>query len=81
MSCCGSQRAALRQNAVSSGGSPAASFRTGPLEFEYNGGGELRVVGPMTGRVYAFSGSGSRLVVDAADAPSLATVPALRPVR
>ncbi|MDE3166662.1 MAG: hypothetical protein KGN36_12725 [Acidobacteriota bacterium] len=80
MSCCGSQRAALRQGAAAAGGSPA-DYRTGPVEFEYHGGGALRIVGPMTGAVYQFPGSGSRAVVRAADVPSLAMVPLLRPIR
>lgn len=49
--------------------------------FEYYGGGALRIVGPMTGVVYLFPGSGTRVVVQAADAPSLAMVPSLRPIR
>ncbi|MBS1859989.1 MAG: hypothetical protein JST11_31760 [Acidobacteria bacterium] len=80
MSCCGSQRAAQRQGAASSGGNPAG-YRTGPVEFEYNGGGTLRIVGPMTGAVYQFPGSGTRAVVQAADVPSMAMVPSLRPIR
>ena len=81
MSCCGSQRAAMRQGGSSSGSRSAAGYSTGALEFEYNGSGDLQVVGPMTGSVYNFSGSGSRVVVQAADAPSLAMNPALRPLR
>jgi hypothetical protein len=80
MSCCGSQRAALRQGAVSGGnGSPA--YHMGALEFEYTGGGNLRIVGPMTGAIYTFAGAGARAVVQAADAPSLAMYAGLKPVR
>ena len=80
MSCCGSKRAALRN-----GGTPvasgSASYSTGALEFVYNGSGELQIVGPMTGAIYSFPGNGSRAVVQAADAPSVAMNPSLRPLR
>lgn len=81
MSCCGSQRAAMRQGAAAVGQNSAAGYSTGAMEFEYNGSGELRIAGPMTGAVYSFPGPGARAVVEAADAPSLAIIPALRPVR
>jgi hypothetical protein len=51
------------------------------VEFEYNGGGALRIVGPMTGAIYHFPGSGTRAVVQAADVPSVAMMPSLRPIR
>jgi len=79
MSCCGSKRAALR-NGSDSAGASAAGFSTGALEFEYDGNGELQVVGPMTGAIYIFAGNGSRAVVHAADAPSVAMNPSLRPL-
>ena len=81
MSCCGSQRAALRQGAVSVAGNGTTAYHTGALEFEYYGGGALRIVGPMTGAIYNFAATGSRAVVQAADAPSLAMYAGLRPVR
>jgi hypothetical protein len=80
MSCCGNKRAALR-NGGTSAASGSAGYSTGALEFEYNGSGELQVVGPMTGAIYSFPGSGSRAVVQAADAPSVAMNPSLRPLR
>ena len=51
MSCCGSQRAALRQAAVNGGGGAPAAYQTGALEFEYYGSGTLRIVGPLTGAI------------------------------
>ena len=81
MSCCGSQRAALRQGVASASGNSASAYHTGAVEFEYYGGGSLRIVGPLTGAIYDFAGSGSRAVVQAADVPSLAMHAGLRPVR
>ena len=81
MSCCGNKRAALRSGGASSGAGSAVAYSTGTLEFEYNGSGELQVVGPMTGAIYSFPGNGSRAVVQAADAPSVAMNPSLRPIR
>jgi hypothetical protein len=80
MSCCGSKRAAMRNGGTSEATGTAAAYSTGALEFEYDGSGELQVVGPMTGAIYTFSGSGSRAVVQAADAPSVAMNPSLRPI-
>jgi len=80
MSCCGNKRAALR-NGGTSAEAGSTFYSTGALEFEYNGSGELQVVGPMTGAIYSFPGNGSRAVVQAADAPSVAMNPSLRPVR
>ena len=80
MSCCGSKRAALRSGGTSAA-SGSAAYSTGALEFEYSGSGELQVVGPMTGAIYSFPGNGSRAVVQAADAPSVAMNPSLRPLR
>lgn len=81
MSCCGNQRAAMRHDIA--GGAPVDSRRATPneTEFEYQGQGQLVVTGPMTGRVYRFSGSGARVLVHGLDAPSLVSVPALRALR
>ena len=81
MSCCGSQRAAMRQGAMSPSRGGASNWTPGSLEFEYNGNGELRITGPMTGSVYVFAGSGSRAVVHSADVASLAQAPNLRHLR
>ena len=80
MSCCGNKRAALRNGGTSAGAGSPAGYSTGALEFEYNGSGELQVIGPMTGAIYNFPGNGSRAVVQAADAPSVAMNPSLRPI-
>jgi hypothetical protein len=81
MSCCGSQRAAMRQGSMPSGRSASSNWTPGSLEFEYNGTGELRITGPMTGSVYVFAGNGSRAVVHSADVASLTQIPNLRPRR
>jgi len=80
MSCCGNKRAALRNGGTPAGATLPAEYSTGALEFEYNGSGELQVIGPMTGAIYHFPGNGSRAVVQAADAPSVAMNPSLRPI-
>ncbi|MGA8159994.1 MAG: hypothetical protein WA374_03760 [Acidobacteriaceae bacterium] len=50
------------------------------VTFEFNGGNSIVVTGPATGTTYRFSAKGMRLTVHAADAPSLVSVPGLRPV-
>lgn len=50
------------------------------MEFEYLGHGLMTVTGPFTGQIYRFAGPGARLAVHGSDAPSLATVPGLRPL-
>jgi hypothetical protein len=67
--------------AAPSANSPVVSYTPGSREFEYGGAGELRVVGPMTGSVYTFSGNGSRVSAQAADVASLALIPGLRLVQ
>jgi hypothetical protein len=82
MSCCGSRRAALRQTTrPAESRSTAVAYNSRTLEFEYNGSGQMQIVGPMTGTVYTFNGPGSRAVVQAADAPSIAMNQTLRPLR
>ena len=44
------------------------------------GATSLTVIGPVTGRPYRFARTGARAAIAAADAPSLARVPGLRPV-
>jgi hypothetical protein len=87
MSCCGDKRAAARTAAPArSSGSPSApgprpSWAAGPTAFVYDGPGRLVVTGPLTGIQYTFAGPGARASVHGADAPSLATVPGLKPAR
>ena len=80
MSCCGSQRTALRQdwNPVESG--DIQYWTPGPIEFEYAGSGELTVTGPLTGIEYRFTANDRRVRVHGSDAPSFLSVPALKPV-
>jgi hypothetical protein len=59
----------------------APEWATGPVEFVYDGPGRLIVTGPLTGSQYIFAGPGARASVHGADAPSLVTVPGLRPAR
>ena len=78
MSCCGKQRDGLRQPSFSSQTGP--KWTSGPVDFEYMGQGTLTVTGPLTGTVYYFSPR-TRLRVHGADAPSLVSVPNLKPAR
>lgn len=94
MSCCGGRRAAQRtsqppqpapaRERISSGVNAAASMRGNPplrhVNFEFNGVKPIVVIGPATGTIYRFSAKGARLAVHASDAPSLVSVPGLRPV-
>jgi len=81
MSCCGSQRSALRQEWSAAQQRESEYFTFDSLEFEYSGHGELTVTGPLSGVVYRFTTSDRRVRVHGSDAPSLLTVPGLRPVR
>ncbi len=88
MSCCGGQRAELRQAVAAqthrkperiSGGEERK--RMADVEFEYNGPGQIAVTGPLTGTRYQFAARGARVLVRGPDAPSLALVPGLSPAR
>lgn len=81
MSCCGKQRAALRQQNTTGGVYAPSAFVPRAMEFEYSGSAQLSVTGPLTGAVYRFRGRGARVRVDGADAASLVSVPGLKPVR
>jgi hypothetical protein len=50
------------------------------VEFEYLGSGQLTVTGPLTGVVYHFASPGARVTVHGSDAPSLLSVPGLKPL-
>ena len=81
MSCCGKGRAAYGQSNIGSVQSYESQYRiTTPIEFEYSGQGELTVTGPLSGVVYRFTPSVRRVRVHGADAPSLLSVPGIRPV-
>jgi hypothetical protein len=81
MSCCGSGRTAYSQANLGSTPPIENQYRIStPVEFEYTGQGELTVTGPLSGVVYRFSPSARRASVHGSDAPSLLSVPGLRPV-
>jgi hypothetical protein len=81
MSCCGSRRAVQRPQQVAAPPRSRPGTPTNPTVFEYSGPGAIAVLGPLTGTTYRFAGNGTRLVVHAADAPSLAAVRGLKPIR
>jgi len=87
MSCCGNQRSSIRQEssvrneAAGSAVSGSGHWTPGAMQFEYTGHGQLTVTGPLTGQVYRFTGAGARIVIQGPDAPSLLSVPGLRPLR
>jgi hypothetical protein len=81
MSCCGSQRSALRAQAPTASPTRTHHWASRAVDFEHTGTGALTVTGPLTGTVYRFSGPGARVRVHGADAPSLVSVPGLRLVR
>ena len=81
MSCCGSKRNAFRQESGTLPPSESSYWTSAPAEFEYNGSGQLTVTGPLTGIVYHFAATGARLLIHGPDAPSLLSVPGLKPVR
>jgi hypothetical protein len=90
MSCCGGHRAAQRtsyqslpetaRGRASAGVSPMGSVPVKHVIFEFNGVTPIAVTGPATGATYRFSAKGVRLSVHGSDAPSLVSVPGLRPV-
>ena len=79
MSCCGKGRTAYSQANGSTQPSETQYRISTPVEFEYSGHGELTVTGPLSGIVYRFSPSVRRVSVHGSDAPSLLSVPGLRP--
>ena len=81
MSCCGKGRTAYSQANIGATSAPENQYRIAtPVEFEYSGQGELTVTGPLSGVVYRFTPSVRRVRVHGADAPSLLSVPGIRPV-
>jgi len=88
MACCGRATMSVRQTPdrpfVAAGDTGRTAAPIPPerqARFEYVGPTALTVFGPYTGRQYRFPHSGSRVVVDVVDAPSLTAVPNLRRVR
>ena len=81
MSCCGKGRAAYSQPNMGTTPPRENQYQlTTPVQFEYSGQGELTVTGPLSGVVYRFNPSARRMRVHGADAPSLLSVPGIRPV-
>jgi len=74
MSCCGGQRSGTTRPATRDGISGHAAVT---VAFVYTGQSSLTVIGGASGRAYRFSHPGCRLELDARDAPTAATVPAL----
>ncbi len=97
MSCCGRGKSLQRAGYAGTaphggspqryvGGRPPAAGTTPQTlnpsrTFEFSGPGAIVVTGPLTGTRYRFAGNGARVAVHHADAPSLAGVPGLKPVR
>ena len=81
MSCCGKARTAYSHVNTGPSQSQVNQYQLqAPVEFEYSGHGELTVTGPLSGVVYHFSPNIRRVSVHGSDAPSLLSVPGLRPV-
>jgi hypothetical protein len=80
MSCCGNHRTAQRTGNAGLNAPGASYWNAGATSFEYSGPGRLTVTGPLTGTVYRFK-TGTSLEVHAQDAPSMVSVPGLKPVR
>jgi hypothetical protein len=93
MSCCGkarprsptatrtpypSSRAAAPVTATPVGATTSGRDPQGTL-FEYVGPTRMMVRGPASGRIYRFSKSHTRVLIEDRDAPFLAAVPNLRP--
>jgi len=75
MSCCGKKRDAWRGESPQT---PRAHPKNSQfIYFRYTGNKILKVVGPVSGHVYEFSGSGAAAATDPRDAPSIAAVPHL----
>lgn len=81
MSCCGKMREQAR-----GGTPPEVNALRGPATeeraviFRCTGAG-VAAYGPITGRLYEFNGHGATVGVDERDAPALAMVPQLEPLR
>jgi len=80
--CCGNRRKnaapRIEQIAQPPVPRPQAQAMRPPVSFEYTGQTSLAVIGPITRAMYRFSAPGSRIPVDARDAPAVAAVPNVR---
>lgn len=80
--CCGSQRRTLRPILPPSTRTPpppTAATSSSLAALRYLQAAPIRVVGPATGRVYAFSGSRPLQMIDVRDAQLLARSALFRP--
>jgi hypothetical protein len=87
--CCGSRRPQFRGTTVNLPPPGLAPRVANPQSFtpprpgatfEYTGRTGLTVTGAVTGRVYRFDQTGSRISVDPRDRPSMAAIPVLKQV-
>jgi hypothetical protein len=86
--CCGRNREAARAAIIAGGtGRNARNEAQVPVTavssimFEFLGSGEMVIRGPVSARVYRFSGNGDRVRVDPRDRPGLLGLRTLRWVR
>ena len=86
MSCCGQRRAQQRRTSSAfvhelAAPRPSADrLPMGAAYFEYIGATAITVVGNVTGRQYRFATPGVRVMVDARDRWSLASIPLLHEI-
>lgn len=84
MSCCGKGREQLSEQFQPIAtqrpmdGPPARPAPRFAIEFEYTGSTGLTVEGPVTGHIYRFESTGSRVAIDVRDMTSMERVPVLR---
>lgn len=78
MACCGQRRAL----AAAGGRIVEANQTARPVSravlYEYTGSTGITVAGPISGQKYRFGSPGTKLQIDARDAPSLSGLPHLR---
>ena len=83
VSCCGKKRESLTVRPSQEVKPAAFTARPQPqapagLVVEYVGPTSLHVRGPVSGQMYSFVNSGTRVVVDGRDAPFILAIPHLR---
>lgn len=86
--CCGRNREAARAAIIAAGThrnarneAPVPATAVSSIMFEFLGSGEMVIRGPVSARVYRFSGNGDRVRVDPRDRPGLMGLHTLRWVR
>jgi hypothetical protein len=83
VSCCGKKRESLTLRPSQELKPPAHTARSqspaaAGLVVEYVGPTSLQVRGPVSGQMYRFVSSGTRVVVDGRDAPFILAIPHVR---